>query len=102
MLVRTNIYLPKPTVDKLKRRAKEQGTTMSEIIRKSLEKDEITYAQNNGIEGLLKIAEKSLQYTARERNNEHPNKLDHELYSQNYERERDEFMREFKKKHKNK
>ena len=58
MLVRTNIYLQKQTINFLKQKAQEERTAMAEIIRKLLEK-EIKKESKKWTESLLDLARKA-------------------------------------------
>ena len=68
-MVRTQIYLPKFYIDKLKDRALKDGTTVSDVIRKIISKEILTEAERdqkyaNSGEWLMTIAEESKKYTS--------------------------------------
>jgi hypothetical protein len=67
-MVRTQIYLPKSYIDKLKEKATQDGTTLSDVIRKIISKEILTEAEKgkkyaNSGEWLMTIAEESKKYT---------------------------------------
>jgi hypothetical protein len=96
MLVRTNIYLPQKTIEKLKRKAKEQKTTMSEIVRNAVEKQEKEeYQQVNGALLLLDMANKAKKAGRGDKRDIAKNH-DYYLYVEPYEQEQKQFLKEVK------
>lgn len=58
MLIRTNLYLPLPTLAFLKQKAKTEKTTMASLVRRILEKASEREG-NNWAQSLLALARKA-------------------------------------------
>lgn len=58
MLIRTNIYLPKQTINFLKQKAEEENVPMAEVIRRFLER-EMEEVSKNWVKSLLALARRA-------------------------------------------